>query len=98
MQEGGSIDEAALDGAPHPLLLIIFVYLTRSTIAFHDGLDFIAVQEKLLADFHSALGSMRGKQKQNLDAQVDAILRAKAKKLKESEQRGLITVCLVFIL
>ncbi|KIK91679.1 hypothetical protein PAXRUDRAFT_830622 [Paxillus rubicundulus Ve08.2h10] len=73
LQEGGSIDEAALD-------------------VFHDGLDFIAVQEKLLADFHSALGSMRGKQKQSLDAQVDAIVRAKAKKLKESEQKGLITV------
>ncbi|KAF8843579.1 hypothetical protein BDN67DRAFT_964047 [Paxillus ammoniavirescens] len=73
LQEGGPIDEAALD-------------------AFHDGLDFIAVQEKLLADFQTALGSMRGKQKQNLDAQVDAIVRAKAKKLNESEQRGLITV------
>ncbi|KAF9227508.1 hypothetical protein BS17DRAFT_746046 [Gyrodon lividus] len=76
LQEGGSIDEVTLD---------------VSTIAFHDGLDFIAVQEKLLADFQSALGSIRGKQKQSLDAQVDAILRAKAKKLKESERKGLIT-------
>ncbi|KAG6334835.1 hypothetical protein ID866_4257 [Astraeus odoratus] len=60
--------------------------------AFHDGLDFIAVQEKLLKDFQTALVSMRAKQKQSLDAQVDIILRTKASRLKESERKGLISI------
>ncbi|KAI6103387.1 hypothetical protein F5141DRAFT_205422 [Pisolithus sp. B1] len=60
--------------------------------AFHDGLDFIAVQEKLFKDFQNALGSLRGKQKQNQDAQVEAVIRTKASKLKESERKGLISV------
>ncbi|KAG9318812.1 Non-repetitive/WGA-negative nucleoporin C-terminal-domain-containing protein [Chiua virens] len=60
--------------------------------AFHDGLDFIAVQEKLLADFRGVVDTIRGKQKNSLDAQVDAVLSLKAKKLKESERRGLVTV------
>lgn len=61
-------------------------------IAFHDGLNFIAVQEKLLADFQTVVNSMRGKQKNSLDAQVDAVLSAKAKKLKENERKGLLAV------
>ena len=70
-------------GSPH---LMTFV------AAFHDGLDFIAVQEKLLAEFQGVVSSMRGKQKNSLDTQVDAVLSAKAKKLKESERRGLVMV------
>lgn len=60
--------------------------------AFHDGLDFVAVQEKLLAEFQGVVSSTRGKQKNSLDTQVDAVLSAKAKKLKESERRGLVMV------
>ncbi|KAF8136731.1 hypothetical protein EV363DRAFT_1395817 [Boletus edulis] len=60
--------------------------------AFHDGLDFISVQEKLLADFQGVVSSMRGKQKNSLDAQVDAVLSAKAKMLKESGRKGLIAM------
>ncbi|KAG8217837.1 Non-repetitive/WGA-negative nucleoporin C-terminal-domain-containing protein [Butyriboletus roseoflavus] len=60
--------------------------------AFHDDLDFVAVQEKLLADFQAIVSGMRGKQKNSLDAQVDAVLSAKTKKLKESERKGLIMV------
>jgi nuclear pore complex protein Nup133 len=61
-------------------------------IAFHDGLDFIAVQEKLLADFQGVVSSMRGKQKNSVDTQVDAVLSVKAKKLKEDERKGLAMV------
>lgn len=61
-------------------------------VAFHDGLDFVAVQEKLLADFQGIVSGLRGKQKNSLDAQVDAVLSAKAKKLKESEWKGLTMV------
>ncbi|KAI6005623.1 hypothetical protein EDD15DRAFT_2212668 [Pisolithus albus] len=60
--------------------------------AFHDGLDFIAVQENLFKDFQTALASLRGKQKQNQDAQVEAIIRTKASRLKESERKGLISI------
>ncbi|KAH7889197.1 hypothetical protein F5I97DRAFT_483446 [Phlebopus sp. FC_14] len=60
--------------------------------AFHDGLDFIAVQEKLLKDFQEALASVRGKQKQSMDAQLDAIVRTKATRLRESERKGLIQI------
>ncbi|KIJ69004.1 hypothetical protein HYDPIDRAFT_172503 [Hydnomerulius pinastri MD-312] len=90
LQEGGSVEEATLDGNLGSSFL--FVVLTCSLIDFHDGLDFIAVQEKLLKDFQSALGSLRGKQKQSLDAQVDAVVRAKATNLRESERKGLIGV------
>lgn len=61
-------------------------------VAFHDGLDFIAVQEKLLVDFQGVVSSMRGKQKSSVDTQVDAVLSARANKLKESERKGLIMV------
>lgn len=61
-------------------------------VAFHDDLDFVAVQEKLLADFQGIASTMRGKQKNSLDAQVDAVLSAKAKKLRESERKGLVMV------
>ena len=61
-------------------------------VAFHDGLDFIAVQEKLLVDFQGVVSSMRGKQKNSVDTQVDAVLSARANKLKESERKGLIMV------
>lgn len=61
-------------------------------VAFHDSLDFIAVQEKLLADFRGVVSFIRGKQKNSLDAQADAVLSTKAKKLKESERKGLISV------
>ncbi|KIM58886.1 hypothetical protein SCLCIDRAFT_127429 [Scleroderma citrinum Foug A] len=57
---------------------------------FHDGLDFIAVQEKLLKEFQNVLTSMRGKQKQSQDAQVETIMRAKASRLTESEKKGLV--------
>lgn len=60
--------------------------------AFHDGLDFIAVQEKLFKDFQSVLVSLRGKQKQNQDAQVEAIVRTKASRLRESEKKGLLSI------
>ncbi|KAI6036255.1 hypothetical protein BKA83DRAFT_108575 [Pisolithus microcarpus] len=59
---------------------------------FHDGLDFVAVQENLFKDFQTALASLRGKQKQNQDAQVEAIIRTKASRLKESERKGLISI------
>ena len=61
-------------------------------IAFHDGLDFIAVQEKLLAEFQGVVSSIRGKQRNSIDMQVDAVLSSKAKGLKESERKGLIMV------
>lgn len=69
-------------------LKTFFLYLTTSVVAFHDGLDFIAVQEKLLADFRSVVSSIRGKQKNS----VEAVLSSKADKLKESERKGLIMV------
>ena len=59
---------------------------------FHDGLDFIAVQEKPPVDFQGVVSSMRGKQKNSVDTQVDAVLSARANKLKESERKGLIMV------
>ncbi|KAL4077069.1 hypothetical protein V8B97DRAFT_1378901 [Scleroderma yunnanense] len=59
---------------------------------FHDGLDFVAVQEKLFKEFQNALASMRGKQKQSQDAQVETTLRARASRLKESDKKGLVLV------
>lgn len=50
------------------------------------------MQEKLLAEFQGIVSAMRGKQKNSLDAQVDAVLSAKAKKLKENERKGLVMV------
>jgi hypothetical protein len=73
---------------PNLTTFFFFCFVT----AFDDSLDFIAVQEKLLADFQSVVNSMRGKQKNSLDAQVDAVLYSKAKKLKEGDHEGLITV------
>ena len=61
--------------------------------AFHDSLDFISVQEKLLEEFRETFSSLRGKQKQSLDGQVDAVIRAKATRLKEEGRKGLLGVC-----
>lgn len=74
------------------------VILNSTTFAFvtalHDGLNsqVIVVQSKLLANFQNVVtvvNSMRGKQRNSLDAQVDAILSSKAKKL-EGDRKGLI--------
>lgn len=71
------------------------VILNSTTFAFvtalHDGLNsqVIVVQSKLLANFQNVVtvvNSMRGKQRNSLDAQVDAILSSKAKK----HRKGLI--------
>jgi len=50
------------------------------------------VQEKLLEEFREAVSNLRGKQKQSLDAQVDAVIRAKATRLKAEGRNGLLGV------
>lgn len=64
----------------------------KSRPAFHDSLDFISVQEKLLEEFQKTFSSLRGKQKQSLDGQVDAVIRAKVTRLKEEGKKGLLGV------
>ncbi|KAH7921734.1 hypothetical protein BV22DRAFT_1095926 [Leucogyrophana mollusca] len=51
--------------------------------AFHDDLDFVSVQEKLLEEMKKVLVSVRGRQ--GLDGQVEAIAKAKAGKLRATE-------------
>lgn len=83
------MNERVLDG----LCITIYghVFLIRMFLqAFHDGLDFIAVQEKLFNGFQDVLAG--GKQKQSLDGQVDTIVRAKASKFKDGDWRGLLEV------
>ncbi|OJA08151.1 hypothetical protein AZE42_03589 [Rhizopogon vesiculosus] len=65
--------------------------------AFHDSLDFISVQEKLLEEFQETFSSLRGKQKQSLDGQVDALIRAKATRLKEEGRKGLLGILKIFV-
>ncbi|KAG1756709.1 uncharacterized protein EDB91DRAFT_1241762 [Suillus paluster] len=65
--------------------------------ALHDSLDFISVQEKLLQEFREAASSLRGKQKQSLDAQVDAVIRAKAARLKAEQKNGLLGILKIFV-
>lgn len=65
--------------------------------AFHDSLDFISVQEKILQEFREAVSSLRGKQKQSLDAQVDAVIRAKGTRLKGDRRHGLLGIMKIFV-
>ncbi|EGO21494.1 hypothetical protein SERLADRAFT_451525, partial [Serpula lacrymans var. lacrymans S7.9] len=51
--------------------------------AFHDGLDFVSVQEKMLQEMKAAIASVRGKQ--SLDSQVEKIAIAKGSKLQSRE-------------
>jgi len=66
--------------------------LTYRRPAFHDGLDFISVQERLFEEFQETFSILRGKQKQSLDAQVDAVMRVKATTLKTEGKNGLLGV------
>ncbi|KAJ8584941.1 hypothetical protein M405DRAFT_746145 [Rhizopogon salebrosus TDB-379] len=65
--------------------------------AFHDSLDFISVQEKLLEEFRETFTSLRGKQKQSLDGQVDAVIKAKATRLREEGRKGLLGILRIFV-
>lgn len=91
MQEGGDADEAVLDGASVRLLFVL-ICLTKCCPAFHDSLDFVSVQERMLQDFREAASSLRGKQKQSLDAQTDAVIRAKGTRLRAERRHGLLGV------
>lgn len=92
LQEGGTLDEGLLDGMHVTSTRVLGCSCFRDWTGFHDGLDFVAVQEKLRKEFQNALTSLRGKQKQSQDAQVEMILSAKASRLNESEKRGLVLV------
>ncbi|KAG2157173.1 hypothetical protein DEU56DRAFT_7542 [Suillus clintonianus] len=65
--------------------------------AFHDNLDFVSVQEKMFEGFREAASSLRGKQKQSLDAQVDAVIKAKATRLRAERRHGLIGILKIFV-
>ncbi|KAG2078254.1 hypothetical protein BDR04DRAFT_1088016 [Suillus decipiens] len=65
--------------------------------AFHDSLDFISVQEKMLQEYREAASSLRGKQKQSLDAQVDVVIRAKGTRLKAEQRHGLLGIMKIFV-
>jgi nuclear pore complex protein Nup133 len=91
MQEGGDADEAVLDGTSDQLLFILMCF-TKCRPAFHDSLDFISVQERMAQEFREAASSLRGKQKQSLDAQVDAVIRAKGTRLRAERRHGLLGV------
>ncbi|KAG1753426.1 hypothetical protein EDB19DRAFT_1892754 [Suillus lakei] len=65
--------------------------------AFHDSLDFISVQEKMLDEFREAASTLRGKQKQSLDAQVDAVIRAKGTRLRANRRHGLLGILKIFV-
>lgn len=64
--------------------------------AFHDSLDFISVQERMAQEFREAASSLRGKQKQSLDAQVDAVIRAKGTRLRAERRHGLLGIMKIF--
>lgn len=49
--------------------------------AFHDGLDIVSVQEALFVEFTSITRELRGKQ--SLEAQIDAVVKARATKLTD---------------
>jgi len=61
------------------LSLNSYYHFTNVLQAFHDGLDFVSVHESLLQDLRSCLVAARSRQ--SLDAQLDAILKAKGGKL-----------------
>jgi nuclear pore complex protein Nup133 len=65
--------------------------------AFHDSLDFISVQEIMLQEFREAASSLRGKQKQSLDAQVDAVIRTKGTRLRAERRHGLLGIMKIFV-
>jgi nuclear pore complex protein Nup133 len=65
--------------------------------AFHDRLDFISVQEKMLQEFREVASSLRGKQKQSLDAQVDAVIRTKGMRLRSEQRHGLLGIMKNFV-
>jgi nuclear pore complex protein Nup133 len=65
--------------------------------AFHDRLDFISVQEKMLQEFREVASSLRGKQKQSLDAQVDAVIRTKGTRLRSEQRHGLLGIMKNFV-
>ncbi|EIW85147.1 hypothetical protein CONPUDRAFT_70040 [Coniophora puteana RWD-64-598 SS2] len=49
--------------------------------AFHDGLDFVSVQQNLLEEMRTVLSTLRGKQ--SIENQVDAIVKAKASTIRD---------------
>ncbi|TEB36359.1 hypothetical protein FA13DRAFT_1727949 [Coprinellus micaceus] len=51
--------------------------------AFHDGLDFVSVHQTLITELRSALEGVTGRR--SLDNQVDIIIKAKARKLRETK-------------
>lgn len=61
--------------------------------AFHDGLDLVSVHEVLLAEFRSALETVRGRQP--LDHQIEVIMNSKALGLKDRRAHGQILRVLV---
>ncbi|KAG2031047.1 hypothetical protein BDR03DRAFT_1032191 [Suillus americanus] len=65
--------------------------------AFHDSLDFISVQEKMLQEFRETASGLRGKQKQSLDAQVDAVIKAKGARLRAERRHGLLGIMKIFV-
>lgn len=50
------------------------------TPAFHNGLNFVSVHEGLVEEFRSVLVTSRTRQ--SLESQVDAIIKAKGRKLE----------------
>ncbi len=57
-------------------------------LAFHDGLDFVSVHERLIDELRTALASVRIRQ--SIDMQVDTITKTKASRL--SDRRALYAV------
>ncbi len=51
-----------------------------SRAAFHDGLDFVSVHERLLEELYSVLPPARSRQ--SLDVQVEAVSKARASRLQ----------------
>ncbi|TFK76396.1 hypothetical protein BDN72DRAFT_755585 [Pluteus cervinus] len=56
--------------------------------AFHDGLDFVSVQEAVYEEFLSVTQSLRGKQ--SLETQIDAVVRSRASTL--SDRKALLQI------
>ena len=58
---------------------VLLLTSSVGSVAFHDGLDFVAVHETLIEDLRSALASVRARQ--SLEMQVDTIAKEKASNL-----------------
>jgi nuclear pore complex protein Nup133 len=73
--------------------------LIKCRPAFHDSLELICIGAGENASGVPG-SSLRGKQKQSLDAQVDAVIRAKGTRLRAERRHGLlgVRVFLLFLL